>query len=96
LACDGIYDVLENWELAQLVRSRLTITDDLKVQNLALKFKKIFLGRLQPSSGCLPVQGFARQYDHDFGGFRCGTKNERKRGGRGKEMAPKCGEEVAR
>lgn len=31
LACDGIYDVLENDELCQLVRSRLTITDDLKI-----------------------------------------------------------------
>ena len=37
LACDGIYDVLENWELTQLVRSRLTITDDLKVQIFIIK-----------------------------------------------------------
>jgi len=31
LACDGIYDVLENDELCQLIRSRLSVTDDLKV-----------------------------------------------------------------
>ena len=31
LACDGIYDVLENEELCRLVRSRLTVTEDLKV-----------------------------------------------------------------
>jgi len=30
LACDGIYDVLENEELCQLLRSRLLATDDLK------------------------------------------------------------------
>ncbi|CAD5231593.1 unnamed protein product [Bursaphelenchus xylophilus] len=30
LACDGIYDVLENEELCVLLRSRLTVTDDLK------------------------------------------------------------------
>ncbi|KAL7073550.1 hypothetical protein ACQ4LE_007528 [Meloidogyne hapla] len=30
LACDGIYDVLENEELCRLVRSRLTVTEDLK------------------------------------------------------------------
>ncbi|KAL7073557.1 hypothetical protein ACQ4LE_007527 [Meloidogyne hapla] len=30
LASDGIYDVLENEELCRLVRSRLTVTEDLK------------------------------------------------------------------
>jgi protein phosphatase 1B len=31
LACDGIYDVLENDELCQLIRSRLSVTGDLKL-----------------------------------------------------------------
>lgn len=31
LACDGVYDVLENEELCELVRSRLSVTDDLTV-----------------------------------------------------------------
>lgn len=30
LACDGIYDVMTNDELCELVRSRLQATDDLK------------------------------------------------------------------
>lgn len=30
LACDGIYDVLENDELCSLIRSRLSVTRDLK------------------------------------------------------------------
>ncbi|KAI6190710.1 PPM-type phosphatase domain-containing protein [Aphelenchoides bicaudatus] len=39
LACDGIYDVLENQELCQLLRSRLLVTDDLKaVSNQILDF----------------------------------------------------------
>jgi len=39
LACDGIYDVLENQELCQLLRSRLLVSDDLKaVTNQILDF----------------------------------------------------------
>lgn len=29
LACDGVFDVIENYQLCQLIRSRLTATSDL-------------------------------------------------------------------
>lgn len=39
LACDGIYDVLENQELCQLLRSRLSVSEDLKaVSNQILDY----------------------------------------------------------